>query len=149
MMQKIHLIKQLDMMSMIYVDASNSDCEVTLYVNWIKEDSINDYRCSGSDYYYITTCDSAQALMQRCNYTSKNKQSTSGTILRNNLTQCHKVTFYADGGKFSDGTTEFFFMATAGVRYTFDSSYYLTNITMPRISEAGLLTIWLVLLSRK
>ena len=113
-------------------DASNSDCEVTLYVNWIKEDSIYDYRCSGSDYYYITTCDPTS-----CNYTSKNKQSTSGTILRNNLTQCHKVTFYADGGKFSDGTTEFFFMATAGVRYTFDSSYYLTNITMPRISRSG------------
>ena len=118
-------------------DASNSDCEVTLYVNWIKEDSINDYRCSGSDYYYITTCDSASSADARCNYTSKNKQSTSGTILRNNLTQCHKVTFYADGGKFSDGTTEFFFMATAGVRYTFDSSYYLTNITMPRISRSG------------
>ena len=118
-------------------DASNSDCEVTLYVNWIKEDSINDYRCSGSDYYYITTCDSASSTDARCNYTSKNKQSTSGTILRNNLTQCHKVTFYADGGKFSDGTTEFFFMATAGVRYTFDSSYYLTNITMPRISRSG------------
>ncbi len=118
-------------------DASNSDCEVTLYVNWIKEDSINDYRCSGSDYYYITTCDSASSADARCNYTSKNKQSTSGTILRNNLTQCHKVTFYADGGKFSDGTTEFFFMATAGVRYTFDSSYYLTNITMPRISKSG------------
>ena len=118
-------------------DASNSDCEVTLYVNWIKEDSINDYRCSGSDYYYITTCDSASSADARCNYTSKNKQSTSGTILRNNLTQCHKVTFYADGGKFSDDTTEFFFMATAGVRYTFDSSYYLTNITMPRISRSG------------
>ena len=118
-------------------DASNSDCEVTLYVNWIKEDSINDYRCSGSDYYYITTSDSASSADARCNYTSKNKQSTSGTILRNNLTQCHKVTFYADGGKFSDGTTEFFFMATAGVRYTFDSSYYLTNITMPRISRSG------------
>ena len=118
-------------------DASNSDCEVTLYVNWIKEDSINDYRCSGSDYYYITTCDSASSADARCNYTSKNKQSTSGTILRNNLTQCHKVTFYADGGKFSDGTTEFFFMATAGVRYTFNSSYYLTNITMPRISRSG------------
>ena len=118
-------------------DASNSDCEVTLYVNWIKEDSINDYRCSSSDYYYITTCDSASSADARCNYTSKNKQSTSGTILRNNLTQCHKVTFYADGGKFSDGTTEFFFMATAGVRYTFDSSYYLTNITMPRISRSG------------
>ena len=118
-------------------DASNSDCEVTLYVNWIKEDSIYDYRCSGSDYYYITTCDSASSTDARCNYTSKNKQSTSGTILRNNLTQCHKVTFYADGGKFSDGTTEFFFMATAGVRYTFDSSYYLTNITMPRISRSG------------
>ena len=118
-------------------DASNSDCEVTLYVNWIKEDSIYDYRCSGSDYYYITTCDSASNTDARCNYTSKNKQSTSGTILRNNLTQCHKVTFYADGGKFSDGTTEFFFMATAGVTYTFDSSYYLTNITMPRISRSG------------
>ena len=61
-------------------DASNSDCEVTLYVNWIKEDSINDYRCSGSDYYYITTCDSASSADARCNYTSKNKQSTSGTI---------------------------------------------------------------------
>ena len=120
-----------------FCDASKTDCTITLGVNWIKEDSINDYRCSGSDYYYITTCDSASSADARCNYTSKNKQSTSGTILRNNLTQCHKVTFYADGGKFSDGTTEFFFMATAGVRYTFDSSYYLTNITMPRISRSG------------
>ena len=118
-------------------DASNSDCEVTLYVNWIKEDSINDYRCSGSDYYYITTCDSASSDDAICNYTTKNKQGPSGTISRKKLAPCHKVTFYANGGKFSDGTTEFFFMATAGVRYTFDSSYYLTNITMPRISRSG------------
>ena len=118
-------------------DASNSDCEVTLYVNWIKEDSINDYRCSSSDYYYITTCDSASSADAICNYTTKNKQGPSGTISRKKLAPCHKVTFYANGGIFSDGTTEFFFMATAGVKYTFDSSYYLTNITMPRISRGG------------
>lgn len=118
-------------------DASDSDCEVTLYVNWVKDDAINDYRCSGSDYYYITTCDSTASTDAKCNYTSKNKQSTSGTILRNSLSHCHKVTFYANNGLFSDNTTAFFFMATPGVRYTFDSSYYLTNITMPRVSRSG------------
>ena len=113
-------------------DASNSDCEVTLYVNWIKEDSINDYRCSGSDYYYITTCDT-----NSCNYTIKNGSNTSGTVIRNNLRHCNKITFYANGGSFSNGTTSFFFMATPGVRYSFNSSYYIEGIGMPTVSKSG------------
>ena len=115
-------------------DASKKDCDVTLYVNWIKEDSINDYRCaaSGSDYYYITTCDT-----NSCNYTIKNGSNTSGTVIRNNLRHCNKITFYANGGSFSNGTTSFFFMATPGVRYSFNSSYYIEGIGMPTVSKSG------------
>lgn len=64
-------------------DASKADCAATLYVNWVKEDSINGYRCSSSDFYYITTCDTST-----CKFTSKNGSSESGTISRNSLSEC-------------------------------------------------------------
>ena len=54
-----------------------------LYARWNENlQTINGYRCSGSDLYYITTCGLGTGI---CNYTYKNDSKTTGTVVRNNL----------------------------------------------------------------
>ena len=61
---------------------SNSP-SITLYAVWIENiQTIDGYRCSGSDLYYITTCGLGTGI---CNYTYKNDSKTTGTVVRNNL----------------------------------------------------------------
>ena len=74
-----------------FCDASTKDCTVVLGVNWQEDkEEINDYRCLGTDEYYITTCNSSDI----CNYTKKNGVSAKGTVNRNNLNKnsCYKDT---------------------------------------------------------
>ena len=54
-----------------------------LYAVW-KENAqtINGYRCSGSDLYYITTCGLGTGI---CNYTHKNDYERNGTVVRSKL----------------------------------------------------------------
>ena len=61
---------------------SNSP-SITLYAVW-KENAqtINGYRCSGSDLYYITTCGLGTGI---CNYTHKNDYERNGTVVRSKL----------------------------------------------------------------
>ena len=61
---------------------SNSP-SIMLYAVWIENiQTIDGYRCSGSDLYYITTCGLGTGI---CNYTYKNDSKTTGTVVRNNL----------------------------------------------------------------
>ena len=61
---------------------SNSP-SITLYAVWIENtQTIDGYRCSGSDLYYITTCGLGTGI---CNYTYKNDSKIAGTVVRSNL----------------------------------------------------------------
>jgi uncharacterized repeat protein (TIGR02543 family)/prepilin-type N-terminal cleavage/methylation domain-containing protein len=59
----------------------------TVYAYWKSSysDSINGYRCSSSDLYYITTCQSDSVSGAKCNYTKKNDISSTGTVTRSTL----------------------------------------------------------------
>lgn len=73
-----------------FCDASGGDCTVTLGVNWEKYKIIDDYRCVGSDYYYVTFCRG-----DKCNYTRKNcEYDISGTLDWNDKTPtyCNNTT---------------------------------------------------------
>ena len=60
-----------------------SNNTLNLYARWSENtQSINGYRCSGSDLYYITTCGLGTGI---CNYTYRNDSKTNGTVVRNNL----------------------------------------------------------------
>ena len=61
----------------------NTVGNVILTASWTENiQTINNYWCSGSDLYYITSCGLGSG---KCNYTYKNDSSTSGTVSRSDL----------------------------------------------------------------
>ena len=70
-----------------FCNINNGDCTITLGVNWESYSVVNDYRCNGSDYYYITTCRGT-----KCNYTRKNCDYVTGTIAWSSLKYCSTET---------------------------------------------------------
>lgn len=70
-----------------FCDASKEDCTITLGVNWEPYKVINDFRCYGNDYYYITTCRGT-----KCNYTRKNCEYITGTLTWSSIKYCSAET---------------------------------------------------------
>lgn len=75
-----------------FCDASSSDCTITLGVNWEKYKVIEDYRCVGSDYYYVTFCRG-----DKCYYNRKNcRYDISGTLDWSSVKDCVATTVNKD-----------------------------------------------------
>lgn len=75
-----------------FCDASSGDCSITVGVNWEKYKVIDDYRCVGSDFYYITFCRG-----DKCYYNRKNCQyDISGTLDWSSVKDCVATTVNKD-----------------------------------------------------
>ena len=95
-----------------FCDASNGDCTVTLGVNWEGYKDINDYRCVGSDYYYVTFCRG-----DYCYYNKKNCEKyidNSGTLLWSNVDYCSPETIKGERCDVKNNDKYFITVCTGG-----------------------------------
>lgn len=114
-----------------FCDASVSDCTITLGVNWEKYKEIYDYRCVGSDFYYVTICRG-----DKCNYTRKNcKYDVTGTLDWNNKTPSYCTAKTINGNRCIGSDTYYITTCTAAkCNYTSKNGSSSTGVIYDRCS---------------